>query len=123
MLLKLALCSDTPFWNSRASPDCRTSVLRACCCPAGMSHQAARELQQHLERTAAKNAASSSHAQLQAQREALPAAAARGDCLRLLEQHQVRHCCCCLYSVACRQAKFVVAGIGGDSVDCVYCNS
>ncbi|WIA34158.1 hypothetical protein OEZ86_012518 [Tetradesmus obliquus] len=55
----------------------------------GMSHQAARELQQHLERTAAKNAASSSHAQLQAQREALPAAAARGDCLRLLEQHQV----------------------------------
>jgi HrpA-like RNA helicase len=55
-----------------------------------MSRQAAEQLQQHLEHTAAKNAASSSHARLQAQRAELPAAAAREDCLMLLQQHQVR---------------------------------
>jgi hypothetical protein len=55
-----------------------------------MSRQAAEELQQHLENTAAKNAASSSHGALQARRAELPAAAAREDCLRLLQQHQVR---------------------------------
>jgi hypothetical protein len=56
----------------------------------GMSRQAAEQLQQHLEQTAAKNAASSSHARLQAQRAELPAAAAREECLRLLQHHQVR---------------------------------
>jgi hypothetical protein len=56
----------------------------------GMSRQAAEELKMHLERTAAANAASTSHARLRAQREALPAAAQHEECLRLLEQHQVR---------------------------------
>jgi hypothetical protein len=55
-----------------------------------MSWQAAQQLQQHLEHTAASNAASSSHARLQAQRAALPDAANREECLSLLQQHQVR---------------------------------
>jgi hypothetical protein len=55
-----------------------------------MSWQAAEQLQQHLEQTAATNAASSSYGRLQAQRAELPAAPAREECLRLLQQHQVR---------------------------------
>jgi hypothetical protein len=47
------------------------------------------QLQEHLERTAAANAASSSHARLQAQRQGLPAAAYRGECMQQLQQHQV----------------------------------
>ncbi|KAF6254303.1 P-loop containing nucleoside triphosphate hydrolase protein [Scenedesmus sp. NREL 46B-D3] len=62
---------------------------RVPCVPPGMSRQAAQQLQQHLERTAASNAASPSHARLQEQCGALPAAAAREECMRLLQQHQV----------------------------------
>lgn len=55
----------------------------------GMSWGANRDLQQHLEATAAACSTSSSYARLQAQRAELPAAAVRGECLQLLQQHQV----------------------------------